>query len=78
MSPTKIKRQNTHIKIKARQGKYRKNCIQQREKLLRMKLVLAAIKQKYLLSEHALDHLEKSYDTVPRLILKRCLKNVKM
>lgn len=43
-----------------------------------MNLVMDYIRKNQILSENTVDHLEKTYNTVPQLLMIRYLKNIKI
>ena len=47
-----------------------------KEKVYNLKAVISSLKKGELVSENALEHVQKSYETVPALLMARYLKNI--
>ncbi|CAH0558624.1 unnamed protein product [Brassicogethes aeneus] len=82
ISPSKVKKMNTDLK--QRQAAYRKKLYgankeikSLKHKILTMQVVMEHLKKNQSVSENAADHLEKTYGSVPHLLMNRYLKNIK-
>lgn len=81
VSPRKLKKRNEELKKKhevyqKRFYKTNKQLKLFKVKVNNMKAVIEFLKKETIISSNASDHLEKTFDSVPHLLMRRYLKNV--